>query len=103
MIQGTPIKDKDNKTQNEENDIAETHEDDDYNNITKNGEEGESTRKETYDQEQKNEHPSDKGNVLRGIIIKYQDQNDQEDATIGSDGTDEKSEYKDVEQPEEVE
>ena len=44
------IKDKDEKTQNENNAIASIHGDKDYDGITENGEEGGKTKEETYDQ-----------------------------------------------------
>ena len=48
-IPGIPITDKDNKTQNEEDEISSTHEDEHEDYITENGEDKEITKEETYE------------------------------------------------------
>ena len=86
-IPGILITDKDDETQSEEDEIYSTHEDehDDY--ITENGEGDESIKKETYE----DEHPSDRENDPSNDIIKNQDQNYQEEATIKNYGPENRS------------
>ena len=54
-IPGTPITEKYDKTQNEDDGIASTHGYEDNYYITKNGEEGKIIEEETYDQEEQDE------------------------------------------------
>ena len=81
-IAGIPIIDKDDDTQSEEYEIYSTHEDEHDDDITENGEDEESIEEETYE----DEHPSDRENYPSNDIIKNNDQNYQEDATIENDG-----------------
>ena len=55
-----PIIDKDNETQNEDYEIASTHGYEYDDEITENLEGGKSIKKETYDQEEQDEYPSDR-------------------------------------------
>ena len=59
-IPDIPITDKNNKNQNEDNELASTHGDKDDNDITENGEEEKIIEEETYDQEDQGEYPSDR-------------------------------------------
>ena len=97
-ISGIPITDKDYKTQNEDNDVSSTNEDEENDDITENGEEAKSIKEAPY----KDDYPPDRENYLSDNIIKNQDQTEQEDATIKNDSKENIIKYEDMEQTEEV-
>ena len=76
-----PITDKDNETKSEENKISSTHEDEPDDDITGNWEDEEIIEEDAYE----DYNPSDRENNPSNYIIKTQNQNDQEDVTIGND------------------
>ena len=59
-ILGIRITYKDDKTQNEDHEIASTHRYEDDYDITENGEEEKITKEETYDQEDQDNYPPDR-------------------------------------------
>ena len=77
-IPGIQITDQCDKAQREEEEISSKHEDNHDDDITENGEEEEIIEEDIYE----DEHPSDRYNYPSNNVIKNQDQNDQEHATI---------------------
>ena len=98
-IPGISIKDKYNETKSEEYEISSTHEDNHDDTITESGEDVEGIKEEIY----KYQHPSDRENNSSNNIIKNQDQNNQEDATIENYCQEKLIEDEDMNQPDEIE
>ena len=96
---GIPITYKYDETQSKEDEISSTREDEHNYGITEHVEDEEIIEEETCE----DEHPSDRENDPSNDIIKNQDQNDQEDATIENDGQENIIEYEDMEQLKEIE